>query len=1664
MLLPYLIMISVLMQVSKVFAASQITNLIMPISYFINHEQQLKKITEYLSKGKKVSIIGTSGIGKSQLARIYAHKNKTNYEIIWFFDCNLDLKEEFVKLAKQINQTFKTDIDEGIGSAKEKVLEYLKQQQKWLLIFDNLKIGENEKVKEIINWQHNGDIMFCSQDHANLPHIVEIPLLDRENTINLINHLLVSKNDKDTEFLIKTFSGYPILTVQGVQLLNKIKGLNKEEYKKKIYQAADKIESNINMVLKDLTPSAIDLLSKTALINNQSFSKQFLAAITNNQNSLTDDIQQLSNFMVISQTNHDPDNPIFEMHDIIAEKLRAMNGNKNNKIYLEEIISNFVKTMPKSVIKAHTFRNLPTIPNNLKIIAKNAANYDIDTYQLMGLNIQLFSQCINLADADKAKQLVDWFNINDKQGNFKLWLMNNDEKAVYATYLSLIGSYYEPSELAREYYVKYKEVLDNVEGYEFLKNHVLFSMTLINIDSGQLQEAEQNIQLMEKIFNNSLVKNIDVVLLHFAKARLFFIQKKYAAALEQLDILTKVLFQNGEDGMASLFSYRILKVMLLNALGRYQEAYLQAQQLYDLNKQKSKNQGMFGRIYIEFAKSKLGQGKLNDALEYINKAITMFLTDKQNKKSKNTAFLYDKTLAGGYLVQGEVFFAKRKFKESIAAFKEANIVYSSLYGKYLKNIQQVSDLYLQGAKAAYNIQDLMTSKIKFLSESTINQIAAGEVIERPASVIKELVENSLDARSTKIDITLEQAGKNLIIISDNGMGMSVDDLTIAIERHTTSKLDETDLLNINSFGFRGEALPSIGAISKMHITSKLCSHDKAYQIKVIGGTDKEIKSALHNEGTRIEIRDLFFATPARLKFLRSDKVELAACLEIVKKIALAHPWVSISLSHDEKNLLKVKGHEINSEDIFRNRIIEILGHEFMENAAKIDLQRPEVSIYGFTSIPTFNRASSLDQFLFVNNRPVKDKLLQTALRVAYQDYLARDRHPVTVLFLKINPLLVDVNVHPAKTEVRFHDPNTIRGLLISSIKDALATKSHIVSTSIATTTLGLFKNVNTFNQANKEIVINSISDNSESSNYKAQNSTHFSLQQPLIKSTPYAKVETTKNNAYFKDFKSKKLDDISISDNIKDIMDSREICEDPISLEPLYRLGAARAQLHGTYIISQTHDSIIIVDQHAAHERLGYEKIKQMISQNGLIKQRLLIPEIIELPDENRANLLYDQKTELSQLGLTIEKFGERSIIVSEIPSLLEGANIVQLIHDLADNLSDLGENISLIQLIEHKEGRYREFVPIQRQADNFPSAWYNDKDIVMWCTNDYLGMSKHPCVTKAASEAIAKYGIGSGGTRNIGGNNSCILELEEELADLHHTDKALVFTSGYVANDTTLTTLAKIAPEIVFFSDELNHASIISGIRNSRAEKHIYRHLDMVHLEELLKKIDINRPKIIVFESAYSMDGLFSPIKTIIDLANKYNALTFIDEVHTVGLYGARGAGIAELQECSDKIDIIQGTLGKAYGAIGGYIAANRQIIDSIRLTASGFIFTTSLPPVISAAATASIRHLKNSKVEREAYRQYTDCKLSEERQIDLEQIIAKHLSHQDKDALMRTVAQKYIDEGIQYGVVQGIEQGATNKAIAIARKMLEQKSSLDFISSVTGLDKSFILSLAQS
>jgi DNA mismatch repair protein MutL len=579
-------------------------------------------------------------------------------------------------------------------------------------------------------------------------------------------------------------------------------------------------------------------------------------------------------------------------------------------------------------------------------------------------------------------------------------------------------------------------------------------------------------------------------------------------------------------------------------------------------------------------------------------------------------------------------------------------------------------------------------KIKQLSNTTINRIAAGEVIERPASVIKELTENAIDANATKIDITVERSGKNLIVITDNGMGMSKADLNLAVERHTTSKLFEDDIMNIRHMGFRGEALPSIASISRLTITTREKGSETSFKIFVEGGLKFEIEEDIFNIGTKVEVRDLFFATPARLKFLKTDQTELSACVDVVKKLAMSHPHVAFSFTSQDKVLLKTRAIDRNEFNSHKFRIQEILGNSFIENAIEVKFNNRECNIHGFVSLPTFNKAGQQDQFLFVNNRPVKDKLLLTAVRVAYQDYLARDRHPVIVLYLNINPEFVDVNVHPAKAEVRFHDSNSVRSIIIRAIKEALSEGAAFkASSSIADNAIKFF------NSSNKSTLYQATSED-----YKYSDKTsHQNINtNPLRQSNTFFETKTHYRNigeqasklSNNQENSNQQIENFNIKNLITQIapqakafsaLEETQIPQE----EQNFPLGAACAHLHENYIISQTKDSIIIIDQHAAHERLLYEKLKIAIEKNGLARQRLLIPEVVELNDQFLADILNNNKTKLAQLGLIIDRFGEKSIIVSETPALLGEINTQELIKDLADNLFEEGENISLTQLIE---------------------------------------------------------------------------------------------------------------------------------------------------------------------------------------------------------------------------------------------------------------------------------------------------------------------------------------------------------------------------------------------
>ena len=534
--------------------------------------------------------------------------------------------------------------------------------------------------------------------------------------------------------------------------------------------------------------------------------------------------------------------------------------------------------------------------------------------------------------------------------------------------------------------------------------------------------------------------------------------------------------------------------------------------------------------------------------------------------------------------------------------------------------------------------------IRQLDDAAINRIAAGEVLERPASAVKELVENSIDAGATRIEVVIADGGKTLIRVTDDGCGIAPDDLPLALSRHATSKIDGSDLLNITSFGFRGEALPSLGAVGRLTITSRAPGHDAA-TIAVAGGQTGGTKPAALSAGTVIELRDMFYATPARLKFLRTDRAEAQAIGDVVKRLAMAEPFVTFILrdtsNGDQRTTFRADAETGDLFDALHGRLRTILGRDFADNALPIDAQREGFHLTGYAALPTYSRGAAVAQFLFVNGRPVRDKMLLGALRAAYMDVLSRDRHPVAALFVDCDPTLVDVNVHPAKSEVRFRDPGTVRGLIISGLRHALADAGHRASTTVADATLGAMQP----QRPSAPIYqMDRPSFSARSMTFQAQAP---ELQAPGFHETPSARIEP--------------------------------IVEDAPDHLPL---GAARAQVHENYIIAQTETGIVIVDQHAAHERLVYEKLKTQMAENGVAAQALLIPEIVEMTEGEAAQLM-EIAGDLSRLGLTLEPFGGGAIAVRETPAILGEVNATDMLRDILDELADQGDSASVQARIE---------------------------------------------------------------------------------------------------------------------------------------------------------------------------------------------------------------------------------------------------------------------------------------------------------------------------------------------------------------------------------------------
>jgi DNA mismatch repair protein MutL len=541
-------------------------------------------------------------------------------------------------------------------------------------------------------------------------------------------------------------------------------------------------------------------------------------------------------------------------------------------------------------------------------------------------------------------------------------------------------------------------------------------------------------------------------------------------------------------------------------------------------------------------------------------------------------------------------------------------------------------------------------KIRRLSEGTINRIAAGEVVERPASAVKELVENALDAGAKRIEISVSAGGADLILVEDDGDGMEADDLSLAVERHATSKLRDDDLSSIATMGFRGEALPSIGAIARLSIASRT-KMGEAHEIRVDGGAvtgpSPAAFRARGQSGTRVDVRELFYATPARLKFMKSARSEDMATTDIVKRLAMSRPDVAFTLTLDGRRTLDLEA----EADLFTgrlNRLAKIMGRDFGDNAAPVEVTREGVRISGFAGLPTYNRANAAMQFLFVNGRPVRDKLLIGAVRGAYADFLARDRHPALALFLECDPVFVDVNVHPAKSEVRFRDAGLVRGLIVSSLKHALADAGHRASTTVAGSALASFRPGDAPYQYSNNV-------------------------RPFPASPQMAEGARGFQSPLF-------------SGNAAPAYSARveEAIAEPAQME--LPLGVARAQLHETYIVAQTADGIVIVDQHAAHERLVYERMKASLAQGGIARQPLLIPEIVEL-DPSEVDRVAARADELAELGMIIEPFGPDAVMVREMPAMLGKADIKGLVRDLADDIAETGKALSLKERLEAVAG-----------------------------------------------------------------------------------------------------------------------------------------------------------------------------------------------------------------------------------------------------------------------------------------------------------------------------------------------------------------------------------------
>lgn len=679
--------------------AINIDNSVKPVSYFINHVQQLNEVKNNLQKYGKASLVEFSGVGKTQIARMYVYDYRDKYKIIWFFDCSLDLNNQFHTLAELINKyEGKTIFSDNKKNIKREVMEYFSNKKEWLFIFDNLVMGQNHKIEEFVKWDNNGHIIFCSQEKNILPHIIDEIKFKAEDSYDLAISILADNKKQFAEFITEKFKDQPGLVVLASQVVNNFHGLSLAEYKKLIIDDANYIENTLRLAQKQLSPKALNLLNIISLINNQSFSKQFLNIIQGTD--VSDELIQLSKLMLITYLKNDNiDNPVYEMHDIFSYKIQKVNGRKRNEEILINIIDRVTNVLPKYMLKDYIIFSGNTFQSNIEAMLKNAEDNKVNLYKVMQIYQLLLCYYVSSHNYYDAKKMVMWFLQKEDQLNIKT--MNEKEHRIYADCIQCVGGYYRlalsDNEKAIEYFLKAIKLInkyyDKNEGMYF---SLLYQLAQCNLSIGNINYAKENIDKMEFLLMSG--KNINEVgLIHLVKAKLLYLQGNYNDALLQVnkDISESIKYGLLLDDLLFTSTY-LLKLEILNALKQNNKAYRQAQQLLDMYKLKSEQHSIFGRLYIQMAITKLNDKRTTEAKQYMEKAMPILL---ENTNINN------RDLALGYITQGDISLIDNKPRISIDFYLKALDIYINLYGRNKNHILEVSNLYVKGAKTACAIKD-----------------------------------------------------------------------------------------------------------------------------------------------------------------------------------------------------------------------------------------------------------------------------------------------------------------------------------------------------------------------------------------------------------------------------------------------------------------------------------------------------------------------------------------------------------------------------------------------------------------------------------------------------------------------------------------------------------------------------------------------------------------------------------------------------------------------------------------------------------------------------------------------------------------------------------------------------------------------------------------------